>query len=400
MRKDNFGMKVLFVGSNCPAEMYAQLQEEGAISDFAAHTFQNAIISGLAENGCDIEVLTAPTILSYPRCKRLVQRSFVAVDNKNSRLFWRGVGFLNIPLIRLICKFINKSIALCRFASKEQVVIIYGLVSFGLLASTICARKNRKYVIVPDLPEYMSDKRNILYRWLKKIDRSIIDYTLKYMDGYILLSQSMSDKLNIDNKPQTILEGIYQNTSIENAGGAKQSKVLLYTGSIQTRYGLKDLFEAFVGIEGSDYKLWICGGGDMELVNRYMAMDNRIVYYGMLPRQRVLELQREATLLVNPRHSEEEFTKYSFPSKTMEYMASGTPTVMCKLQCLPEEYHKHLFFFDDESVAGMSRKIKELLDMPSERMAEFGKMASEFIKENKNANVQTRKIIDMVLLNQ
>lgn len=393
-------MKVLFVGSNCPSEMYAQLQGEGAISDFAAHTFQNAILSGLAENGCDIEVLTAPTILSYPRCKRFVQKSFVITDSKNSRLFWRGVGFLNLPLIRLICKFINKSIALCRYASKNQVVIVYGLVSFGLLASTICARKNRKYVIVPDLPEYMSDKRNILYRWLKKIDHAIIDYTLKYMDGYILLSRLMSEKLNVGNKPQVILEGIYQHTDVKNDGTTKQSKVVLYTGSIQIRYGLKDLFDAFVSIEGADYRLWICGGGDIELVNRYMAMDNRIVYYGILPRPRILELQREATLLVNPRHSNEEFTKYSFPSKTMEYMASGTPTVMCKLQCIPEEYHKHLFFFDDESVDGMSRKIKELLDMSSDRMIEFGKRASEFVIENKNANVQTRRIIDMVMLNQ
>ncbi|MBR2629787.1 MAG: glycosyltransferase [Alistipes sp.] len=393
-------MNVLFVGSNCPAEMYAKLQGEGAISDFAAHTFQNAIVSGLMENGCNIEVLTAPATLSYPHSKQLVHKGFVFADNNNSRLFWRGVGFINLPLIRLICKFINKSITLCRFVSKDQVVIVYGLVSFELLATTLCARKNRKYVIVPDLPEYMSDKQNVLYRWLKKIDRSIIDCMLRYMDGYILLSQSMSAKLNISNKPQTVLEGIYQHTDIKNDGLTKQSKVLLYTGSIQTRYGLKDLLDAFVNIEGSDYKLWICGGGDVELVNRYMEIDNRIVYYGILPRTRVLELQREATLLVNPRHSNEEFTKYSFPSKTIEYMASGTPTVMCKLQCLPEEYNKHLFFFEDESIAGMSRKIKELLDLPSDKMVKFGKRASEFIIENKNAKVQTQKIIDMVLSNQ
>ena len=81
-------------------------------------------------------------------------------------------------------------------------------------------------------------------------------------------------------------------------------------------------------------------------------------------------------------------------------MASGTPTLMCKLQSLPKEYDPYLFFFDDESVEGMSLKIKDLLDMPADKMVEFGNRASEFIRENKNANVQTRKIIDMVMSKQ
>ena len=55
-----------------------------------------------------------------------------------------------------------------------------------------------------------------------------------------------------------------------------------------------------------------------------------------------------------------------------------------------------MFFFEDESIAGMSRKIKELLDLPSDKMVKFGKRASEFIIENKNAKVQTQKIIDIV----
>ena len=38
---------------------------------------------------------------------------------------------------------------------------------------------------------------------------------------------------------------------------------------------------------------------------------------------------------VNPRQNNEEFTKYSFPSKTMEYLASGVPVVAYKLDGIP-----------------------------------------------------------------
>ena len=55
--------------------------------------------------------------------------------------------------------------------------------------------------------------------------------------------------------------------------------------------------------------------------------DNRIVFKGMVPNKIVVEDQLKATLLVNPRPSIGEFTRYSFPSKNMEYMVSGTPMV-------------------------------------------------------------------------
>lgn len=60
-------------------------------------------------------------------------------------------------------------------------------------------------------------------------------------------------------------------------------------------------------------------------------------------------MQQQATLLVNPRKGHEEYTKYSFPSKTMEYMASGTPTIMYKLPGLPIEYEEYLVLLPDNS---------------------------------------------------
>ena len=53
-------------------------------------------------------------------------------------------------------------------------------------------------------------------------------------------------------------------------------------------------------------------------------------------------LQKTADVLVNPRLNEGEYTKYSFPSKTMEYLSTGRPVVCYKLDGIPDEYDKHL----------------------------------------------------------
>lgn len=58
----------------------------------------------------------------------------------------------------------------------------------------------------------------------------------------------------------------------------------------------------------------ICGIGDSEKAIREAAeKDFRISFLGQLPRSEVLEWQKQATVLVNPRQNNEEFTKYSFP---------------------------------------------------------------------------------------
>src|SRR5690606_28854588 len=102
----------------------------------------------------------------------------------------------------------------------------------------------------------------------------------------------------------------------------EEFKTILYTGTLAKRYGIVHLLEAFALIKDQDYRLWICGDGDArDEVNEKVRMDPRITYFSQISRERVLKFQKKATVLVNPRKSEGEFTKYSFPSKTMEYLA-------------------------------------------------------------------------------
>lgn len=392
-------MKLVFVGTLTPHQLCKELLCAGAYQAYAADTFQSALLEGFELNNCKIDLITSPSMVSYPKFARFVQKGFFFKKGDKERFSGESIGFINLPVVKLVCKFINLSRVLRKKHLVDTPVIVYGVSSFLLLSTTLFAKKAKKYLVVPDLPEFMSDNSNIVYRVLKRIDRLIINFTLKYIDGYILLSKDMATPMRADNKPQVLIEGIYSKQEFNPKPPitiAKKEKIVLYTGKIEQRFGLRDLLSAFSQIQGDDYRLWICGGGETDMIDEYTSKDSRIIYFGTLPREQVLKMQQEATLLVNPRHSNEEFTKYSFPSKTMEYMASGTPTLMCKLESLPDEYHKHLFFFEDESVSGMSRRIKELLDAPIDEMRQFGQNASRFIIEQKNAVVQTRKILNMI----
>ena len=135
---------------------------------------------------------------------------------------------------------------------------------------------------------------------------------------------------------------------------------------------------------------------DYQASYNYSANYNKVKYYGMLLNDEIVKAELEADLLVNPRPTSEEFTKYSFPSKNIEYMGSATPLVTTVLPSMPEEYYQYVFLFKDESVEGYKRVLEEIIKIPSEQLKEKGRIAQQFILENKTNYIQTRKIISMI----
>ena len=118
-----------------------------------------------------------------------------------------------------------------------------------------------------------------------------------------------------------------------------------------------------------------------------------------MPNEHVVKEQLKATLLVNPRPSMEEFTKYSFPSKNMEYMASGTPVLTTPLQGMPQEYNDYVYLFEDETVEGMSKTLARILIQDKRELYDKGISAKKFVMKEKNNVVQAGKIKELITKN-
>ena len=88
--------------------------------------------------------------------------------------------------------------------------------------------------------------------------------------------------------------------------------------------------------------------------------------------------------------------KYSFPSKTMEYMASGTPVLTTVLPGMPREYHPYVYLLEDETADGITEKLKAVLENSNETLFRKGTKARRFVLEQKNNVIQARKILEML----
>lgn len=382
------------------------------VIQYAADAFQKALIEGIGSLLPEIDIINLPYIGAYPqRYIKLFSPvgTFEYKTVNGNMVRGENVRFCNLTGYKLYSRYRSALSGLerwyARYFGEEKVIIVYAMHTPFVKA---CVKLKKKYtsdklrivLIVPDLPEYMDNNKSYLKRKLMAYNRKILNELYQDIDAFVLLSKYMVDILPMKNKQWTVVEGIF-NSNRDVVGGNKnwegELKTVFYSGTLAKRYGILNLLQAFSALRQRNLRLEICGAGDaLEEIEDYCKKDNRIVYRGQLRREEVLRLQKEATLLVNPRSPEGEFTKYSFPSKTMEYLASGVPTLLYRLPGIPDEYYKYCFSIEKAGVNELSRKMDEILRMNINELRKIGHEAQNFIFTKKNPYSQARKIIELI----
>ncbi len=391
-------MKLIFVGSSQPEAIAQEYLKRGSRVNFAGITLQNALLDGLYQNDKDLSVITAWDITPYPKIKQIFFQP-ENIEFKGRKDKYKFVGATNLPLINMLSKFlrIRKELKHQIKDKENAAVIVYETYTPFLLAvATLRRRISKAVVIVPDLPDYMHSSGNKLRALFKRIDKRIIDWCLKRFDGYVLLSEPMLEKLPPKDGKHIVMEGIFNPEFKEKPVEKEPYKTIMYTGGVHTHRGTKLLLDAFKDIEDSNYRLWIRGDGELKQeILDMAAKDTRIKYFEPMGREELLELERRATVMVNTTPPQD-FTRYFFPSKNMEYLASGTPTIMFRLGCMPKEYDEYLYYVDRDDAESLRKKIVEVCEQPQEKLNLFGNRAKQFIIEKKNPFVQCKRILDFI----
>ena len=399
---------VVFLTKLIPEQLRAQVDRLSSENlQEAASALQWNVYRGLCENtNCPIRLFNVLPLGSFPRYYRhpfVKSSSFLTdccADNRN-------LGFCNIRMIRKLSQPGRVFCALkkwCRQGTEPKFLFVYTL-DAGFLRSV---SKLKKYcpelkvcAVVADLPDMISLSANqagLIRRFTQ--DSAKKSYSLlNCIDFFVLLTEQMAFRMQIK-KPYCVMEGIAQpsedsTASVEAGDGIK---TIFYSGTLHRQFGILNLLEAFRGIKAPNYRLMICGAGDAQAeVEAAAKQDSRIRFPGILPREEVLRYQSSATVLVNPRQNIGEYVRYSFPSKTMEYLASGRPFVAYRLDGIPKEYDPYIFYVSDNSVETLRDRLTEVCESSnSAEVIDRCTRAKQFVTEEKNAKKQTAVILKML----
>jgi glycosyltransferase involved in cell wall biosynthesis len=394
--------EIVFLGGIFPDDIREdiEIKSSGVIQN-AADSLQKALISGLKIHFEKVNLINLPFIGSFPkRYKDFFTDTFEFSFSNNSKDI--NVGFNNLSGYKYFSRYFNaKKYLRKRIKPNNQVIIIYS-VHLPFIKAAIDFKIDNPNIkvclVVPDLPQFMGYASDTFFGRLKQIEQNYLAKYLAQIDAFVLLTDSMAEPLLVGNRPMVRIEGMFDFKNEIKSSPKEKLKTILYSGTLATHYGLINLLNAFILIKDKDFRLWICGEGDAkdEILN-YSKLDNRIEYLGQLKREEVLKLQSRATLLVNPRTSEGEFTKFSFPSKIMEYFASGTPCLMYKLAGIPDEYFNYCFMIEGNSILELSKSLELNCNRDETELKSIGESAKKFILNHKNSSIQTKKIFDMLI---
>lgn len=367
---------------------------------YSIQKFHWLLLKGFLKNDVDVQAVSAIPVSSQNHKRKI----WKIASEKEDRIHYKYIPFLNFPFIRQIGIFIYSFLYTLFWGMRERKekrlicdVLNISVCLGGLIASKLIGLKS--VGIVTDIPGFMvGGAKSFLSNLITRINKSY----LSSFDYYVFLTEQMNSVINIHKRPYIVMEGLVDvdmQITPHAEWTSDMNRNIIYAGGLYEQYGVKMLIEAFMQTSFTDVTFSIYGMGKMEQqIREYEKKDSRIHYYGAVPNSKVVEEELKATLLINPRPTHEAFTKYSFPSKNMEYMVSGTPVLTTKLPGMPVEYYPYVFLFDEETVEGYKRKLNELLLLSKQTLCQKGEEAKGFVLNCKNNVIQTLRIKQLMNL--
>lgn len=385
------------------------------IPGVAGHKFSTAFMQGIEENldiSDNLKIFGITNLINFPKFPKLfLKKEKWSHNNINEDIYIGYINFFGIKyktqthnLYKELKKWVNN------LGNEKGIICVYNnfypIMKAALKIKKEFGNQIQLCLITGDMVAKYNlqsqHKKNIKQKMIDSLENKIFNM-VKDFDCFVFATEAMAKAYGVEHKPNVVVECVY----LENENYKKKqlnkdiknnNKIIFYAGAVRSEYGLEHLLNAFSLIKKENYELWIAGGGNCEeLVKQRTSLDSRIKFYGFITPEKVEELSNKASVLINPRIATgNEYVKYSFPSKTMEGLASGKPFIAHDLPCYPDEYRKYIQIPNNESDQSLSEKIIEICELSEEERDKIALKARQFVLNEKNPKVMGVKVINML----
>lgn len=396
-------MKVLFLGGVFDDSHNKEIiSKTRTYVEYAANNFQKKIIYGLRSLNIPLEVVSIPFLGAYPTAySDMYFSGFQNMNDDNSG--YKYYAFNNIYGYRNISRFRAAKRGLRDFISvddEKKLIIVYTPHTPFIQAANWAKRKDpiiKICMVVPDLPQYMdlSESLSPIYKFLKSIDLKQFAKENKTVDSYILLTEQMADALNVGDRPYRVVEGIYEAT---NGVSNKRVgiKTIVYTGKLNLAFGATNLVKAFHSIQNANIRLVICGSGEAKNeIAQIAAKDSRIDFKGQVTSDEARKCILDGDILVNPRPNDSIYTKYSFPSKIIDYLATGNPVIAFELDGMPKIYKDFIYYIPENNIESIAKTIQRVINADPKEIQVRTNKALQYINYKLSREEVAKSIINL-----
>ncbi len=358
----------------------------------APHLFQKRLIDGFRKcDGVDLTVINVPPIGSFPmHYKKILSPKAVSGGDVQ-------IGFINIPFFKykFQAKAILREIRKAGNLNNDCEIIFYGLHEpFLRVANTIKNEYPNVQITMIQTDAVPGRNGMLKSKRAARVGDKLVKLAHK-VDRFILLSEQLACPLEVGDRPYLLVECIANANQPKSTEKEYSENIFLYTGTTHREYGIVEFVDAFEHLP--EATLWICGSGNSDnYIRNKMKKCENIKHFGVLNQKEVATLRDRCDFLINPRRPSGTYTKYSFPSKTAEYMMSGKPTVMYRLEAIPKEYDCYLTYLVEVSPDKIAYELRDIICSDYTKFKVKGHNARQFMLNQKTGGIQARRIYDFL----
>lgn len=397
-------MKILFLGSvirtvDCTKNLGPSV---------AGNKMQLGIIRGLKKLNDNITVVTEIPIASYPRESKLLIRSsdIKLEDNIEAK----AVPFINVFFVKQISLIVNAFLMILKWSivnrKENKIFITFNAFPYISIPTILTSKiiKSKVICIFADPPINVIERKGTLGKIAQYLEKKSTEKYIKKYDGIVALNKKAIEKY-APNTKYVLVDGGFDISDKPNVkpGGQWLSYTegdtvdIVFSGGLYEYNGLNNLVDAFKLIENDNLRLNIYGEGPLKnYVKNASKIDCRIIYHGNISNDKILFIQQNSGILINPRPFNHPVSLYTFPSKMIEYMLSGTPVITTKLNGLTPDYLKYVFVIEGISAREIAKTIEFVVGFNKELLIERAREARDFILKNKTWEIQSKKIYEFI----
>jgi len=218
---------------------------------------------------------------------------------------------------------------------KNETIIVYH--SLGLLNIVNIAKKIKKFEVVLEVEEIYQDVMSYSKYTMKNEYK-----TIAIADKYIFPTELLNEKLNVTNKPYSIIYGTYQVEEDRNFKFNDGKIHVVYAGTFDPRKGGALAAAAAAEYLSNRYHVHIIGFGSKEQIEYIKDIikevskktEATITYDGLLKGEEYIIFLQKCDIGLSTQIPGATFNVTSFPSKILSYMANGLRVVSVRIEAI------------------------------------------------------------------
>ena len=322
-------MKILFCGTILPRKYETEI----IYLSSAANQFQHNMINEMRKQGNEVKVLS---YIAFPVEHSILDAVTTEKEVDITYVFKQG----NVVGSLLFYHKMMKS-----NMHWADVVISYNVIYPWIRLSKLSSKFKKRAILI--LADFEKKKKSC--EWKRWIYYHMQVQALRRYDKVVGLTANMREWL-LPSQEFMLMEGGIHWEDYKDIRPKKKCEGLvqfMFSGVLSNDKGIHLLLEA-IKLVPEEFRLLITGKGPCEQEIRDVAQnDHRIIFLGQVSFEEYLVRLKESDVLLNPRDMHYDNNEYNFPSKFLEYLATGNAIISTKFTGW-ERFEENAIFIESD----------------------------------------------------